>query len=43
VVGVAALAAQKVLQDPVGKILSVEYDLTGSFANPKVEKRQRNL
>ncbi|WP_062789241.1 YhdP family protein [Aquitalea pelogenes] len=39
VVGVAALAAQKVFQDPVGKILSVEYDLTGSFANPKVEKR----
>ncbi|BBF85894.1 possible exported protein [Aquitalea magnusonii] len=39
VVGVAALAAQKVLQDPVGKILSVEYALTGSFANPKVEKQ----
>ena len=38
VVGVAALAAQKVLQDPVGKILSVDYVISGSFANPKVEK-----
>ncbi|PXX48278.1 uncharacterized protein (TIGR02099 family) [Aquitalea magnusonii] len=38
VVGVAALAAQKVLQDPFGKILSVDYAITGSFANPKIDK-----
>ncbi|MBV8680666.1 MAG: TIGR02099 family protein [Aquitalea sp.] len=39
VVGVAALAAQKVLQDPVGKILSVDYVITGSFANPRIDKQ----
>lgn len=39
VVGVAALAAQKVLQDPVGKIFSVDYAVTGSLKSPQVEKQ----
>ncbi|WP_293765497.1 YhdP family protein [uncultured Aquitalea sp.] len=38
VVGVAALAAQKVLQDPVGKILSVDYAITGPISNPQINK-----
>ncbi len=36
VVGIATLAAQKVLQDPVGKILSVDYAVTGSLKDPQV-------
>ncbi len=39
VVGVAALAAQKVLKDPVGKIFSVDYDVTGSLREPVVSKK----
>ena len=38
VIGVAALAAQKVLQDPFGKIFSVDYLLTGSLTEPVVKK-----
>ncbi|MCW3478310.1 YhdP family protein [Neisseriaceae bacterium JH1-16] len=38
VVGVAALAAQKVLQDPVNKIFSLDYDISGSLTDPKVTK-----
>lgn len=38
VVGVAALAAQKILQDPVSKIFSVDYRITGSLNNPVVTK-----
>lgn len=36
--GVAALAAQKLLQDPVGKIFSVDYEVKGSLADPVVNK-----
>jgi uncharacterized protein YhdP len=38
VIGVAALAAQKVLQDPFSKIFSVDYLLTGSISDPVVKK-----
>lgn len=38
VVGVAALAAQKVLQDPVSKIFSVDYKVSGTFAEPQVTR-----
>ncbi|MBI3145872.1 MAG: DUF3971 domain-containing protein, partial [Pseudogulbenkiania sp.] len=38
VVGVAALAAQKLLQDPVGKIFSVDYEVKGSLTDPVVNK-----
>jgi len=38
VVGVAALAAQKVLQDPVNKIFSLDYAINGSLTDPKVTK-----
>ncbi|MDN0076577.1 YhdP family protein [Crenobacter sp. SG2303] len=38
VIGVAALAAQKVLQDPVSKIFSLDYAINGSLTDPKVTK-----
>ncbi|WP_199154481.1 YhdP family protein [Chromobacterium sp. ASV23] len=38
VVGIATLAAQKVLQDPVGKILTLEYSVTGSLKDPQVKR-----
>jgi len=38
VFGVAALAAQKVLRDPVGKIFSVDYIVTGKLTDPVVSK-----
>lgn len=38
VIGVAALAAQKVLQDPVSKIFSVDYRVTGTLTDPVVSK-----
>ena len=38
VIGVAALAAQKVLQDPVGRIFSVDYLVSGTLSDPIVTK-----
>ena len=35
VVGIATLAAQKVLRDPVGRILSVDYEVSGSLRDPR--------
>ncbi|GGY23203.1 YhdP family protein [Paludibacterium paludis] len=42
VVGVAALAAQKVLKDPVGRIFSVDYEVTGTLRDPVVSKKTAN-
>ena len=36
--GVAALLAHKVLQNPLNKVFSFEYLVTGSWDDPKVEK-----
>ncbi|WP_054286484.1 YhdP family protein [Gulbenkiania mobilis] len=36
--GVAALAAQKVLKDPVGKMLSVQYAITGPITDPQIKR-----
>ncbi|WP_174874123.1 YhdP family protein [Vogesella oryzae] len=38
VAGAVALAAQKLLQDPVSQILSYEYEVTGSLNDPQVRK-----
>jgi uncharacterized protein (TIGR02099 family) len=38
VVGVAALIAQKVLRDPLNKAFAFEYRITGSLADPKVDR-----
>ncbi len=38
VAGVAALIAGRVLKNPLGKIFAFEYDITGTWTDPKVEK-----
>ena len=38
VIGVATLAAQRVLQDPLSKIFSINYAVSGTFAEPVVKK-----
>jgi uncharacterized protein (TIGR02099 family) len=37
-VGVGVLLANKILRDPLDKLVSFEYNVSGSWANPKVEK-----
>ena len=39
VVGVVAYVAQKALNDPVEKLFSYQYRITGHWSDPKVEKR----
>jgi uncharacterized protein (TIGR02099 family) len=36
--GVATLLAQRVLRDPLGQIFSYRYSITGTWADPKVER-----
>jgi uncharacterized protein (TIGR02099 family) len=38
IAGVAALALQKLLRDPVGQILAFEYSVTGTWSDPQVSK-----
>jgi len=38
VAGVAAAIAQKVLKNPLGQIFSHEFDVSGSWTDPKVTK-----
>ena len=38
VVGVGVLLANKILRDPLDKLVSFEYNVKGSWADPKVEK-----
>lgn len=38
IAGVAALALQKLLRDPVGQILAFEYAVTGTWSDPQVSK-----
>jgi uncharacterized protein (TIGR02099 family) len=40
-IGVGAFLAQWVLRHPLSKIFSREYDITGSWAEPQVKKRER--
>jgi uncharacterized protein YhdP len=37
-VGVGVLLANKILRDPLDKLVSFEYNVSGSWADPKVEK-----
>ena len=41
VAGVAAYLAQKILRDPIERIASFEYDVTGGWADPQVNKTAR--
>lgn len=36
IAGVAALALQKILRDPIGQIMAFEYAVTGTWADPQV-------
>ncbi len=38
VVGVGILLFNKILRDPLGKLVSFEYNITGDWADPNVEK-----
>ncbi|MCU0805064.1 MAG: TIGR02099 family protein [Burkholderiales bacterium] len=38
VIGLGALVAQRVLKDPIGQMLAFEYQVTGSWDDPKVER-----
>jgi len=40
VVGLAALLVQKVLRDPIGRMASYEYQISGTWSDPKVSKIQ---
>jgi uncharacterized protein (TIGR02099 family) len=37
-VGVASAIAQRLLKNPLGQIFSYDYEITGTWADPKVEK-----
>lgn len=39
--GVAALVAQKIFRDPIEQMFAYQYAITGSWADPKVEKLQQ--
>ena len=39
VAGVAAAVAQQLLKNPLGQIFAAEFDVTGSWGDPKVAKR----
>ncbi|WP_177187707.1 YhdP family protein [Formivibrio citricus] len=41
IAGAAAFVVQQVLKDPLGQLISYEYDITGEWANPKVTKVKR--
>ncbi|MCX7891087.1 MAG: YhdP family protein [Burkholderiales bacterium] len=38
VIGLGALLAQRVLKDPIGQMLAYEYQVTGSWDDPRVER-----
>lgn len=42
VAGVAAFVAQKLLKDPLGEITAYEYDVTGTWSEPLVNKVARS-
>lgn len=41
VVGLATLAVAKLFRDPIGRLTALEYNVTGSWSDPKVTKRSR--
>ena len=42
VVGVGVFIASKILGDPLGQMVAFEYNISGSWADPKVEKVRKN-
>ncbi len=41
IAGVASFLAQRLLKDPLGQVFAYEYSVTGTWADPKVEKLAR--
>jgi uncharacterized protein (TIGR02099 family) len=41
IAGVASLVAQRLLKDPLGQVFAYGYSITGTWADPKVEKLGR--
>ena len=41
ITGVASFLAQRLLKDPLGQAFAFEYAVTGTWADPKVEKLSR--
>ena len=41
ITGVASFLAQRLLKDPLGQAFAYQYAVTGSWADPKVEKLAR--
>jgi uncharacterized protein (TIGR02099 family) len=41
IAGVAGFVAQRLLRDPLGQAFALEYSVTGTWADPKVEKLTR--
>jgi uncharacterized protein (TIGR02099 family) len=41
VVGLATLAVAKLFRDPIGRLTALEYNVTGSWSDPKVTKRSK--
>ncbi|NJM33075.1 MAG: hypothetical protein HC848_09810 [Limnobacter sp.] len=42
-VGIASLLADYILKDPLSKIFSLQYKVTGPWDNPKIERIQRQV
>jgi uncharacterized protein YhdP len=40
-IGLGTFLAQMLLRDPLSKAFSFEYDVTGSWADPQVKRRER--
>ena len=38
VTGLGAMLAQRILKDPLGKFFTVDYTVTGTWAEPKVQR-----
>jgi uncharacterized protein YhdP len=43
IVGAGVLLGSTILRDPVGKMFAGEYDVTGTWVDPKVEKLSRSV
>ena len=41
VVGLGTFLAQLVLKDPLSKAFALQYDVTGSWTDPKIARRNR--
>jgi uncharacterized protein YhdP len=40
-IGLGAFVAQMLLRDPLSKLFSFDYDVTGTWADPQVKRREK--